>query len=67
MEEYLEAILRKIGLKRKGVIVIMENQMKKLGCFHLTINISSKLYRIGNNMQFTIITNTYVDLEVVVI
>jgi hypothetical protein len=37
MEEYSEDILRKIGPRSRGIIVIGEMQMKRLGYFLLTI------------------------------
>ena len=46
MAGYLEAILLKIGLRRRGVIVIGESQMKRLGYFLFTINPNSKLNKI---------------------
>ncbi len=63
MAGYSEAILPKIGLRRRGVIVIMENQMKRLGYFLFTINPNSKLNKIRKSRRYTIITNTYVHLE----
>jgi hypothetical protein len=53
---YSEAILLKIGLRRKGLIVIGENQMKRLGYFLFTINPNSKLNKIGKVMRYKIIT-----------
>jgi hypothetical protein len=43
VEEYSEAILPKIGLRKRGLMVIGENQMIKLGYFLFTINHNSKL------------------------
>jgi hypothetical protein len=46
MGEYLEGILLKIGRRGKGVIVIVENQMKRLGYFLFIINPNLKLNKI---------------------
>ena len=67
MGGYLEALLLKIGLRRKGLIVIGENWMKKLGYFLFTINPNSKLDKKRNNMRYSIISKAYVYLEVVLI
>jgi hypothetical protein len=42
MEEYSEDILRKIGPRSRGIIVIREIQMKRLGFFLLTIETNLK-------------------------
>ena len=67
MGGYSEAILLKIGRRRNGLIVIGENQMKRLGYFLFTINPNSKLDKIRNNMRYSIISKAYVYLEVVLI
>ena len=67
MGGYSEAILLKIGLRRTGIIVIGENRMKKLGYFLFTINPNSKLNKIGKEMRYTIVTNSYVCLEVMIL
>jgi hypothetical protein len=58
MEEYSVDILPKIGLRSKGIMVTLENQMKRLGYFLFTIYPNSKLKKIGNNMRYAIITIT---------
>ena len=58
MAGYSEALLLKIGLRRKGLIVIGENWMKKLGYFLFTINPNSKLNKEAKGMRYAIITNT---------
>jgi hypothetical protein len=55
---YLEAILQRIGLRRRGIMVIGENQMTRPGYFLFTINPNSKLNKIGKGVRYTIITNT---------
>ncbi len=50
MEEYSVVILPRIGLRRRGIIVIIL-KMIRLGYFHLTINPNSKLNKIRNNMR----------------
>ena len=67
MEGYSEAILPKIGLRWRGIIVIGDNQMTRPGYFLFTINPNSKLNKIGNNMRYTINTTSYVILEVMMI
>ncbi len=57
MGGYLEAIHLKIGLRRRGVIVIGESQMKRLGYFLFTINPNSKLDKIRKSRRYTIIAN----------
>jgi hypothetical protein len=49
---YSEAILLKIGLRRRGVIVIGESQMKRLGYFLFTINPNSRLNKVGNRVRY---------------
>ena len=61
MGGYSEAILPNIGL---GVMLITENQMKKLGYFHLTINPNTKLNEIKKIMRYIIVKITCVHLEV---
>jgi hypothetical protein len=58
MVGYLEAILPKIGLKRRGIIVIGEIQMTRPLYFLFTINPNSKLNKIGKNMRYAIISNS---------
>jgi hypothetical protein len=48
---YSEAILLKIGLRRMGIMVIGESQMKKLGYFLLIIKANSKLNNTRKNMR----------------
>jgi hypothetical protein len=55
---YSEAILPKIGLRRRGIIVaIGENQMKRRGYFLFTINPNSKLNKNRKGRRYAIITN----------
>ena len=58
MEEYLEAIHPKVGLKRREIIVVTTLRMIKPGYFLLTINPNSKLNKIGKGRRYTIITIT---------
>jgi hypothetical protein len=51
MEEYLEAILLKIGLKEMKKNMTFTQKMKKLGYFLLIIKANSKLNKIRKNMQ----------------
>ncbi len=51
MEEYLEAILLKIGLKEMKKNMTFTQKMKKLGFFLLIIKANSKLNKIRKNMQ----------------
>jgi hypothetical protein len=60
VEEYSEVILHKIGLRRRGIMVITL-QMIKLGYFLFTINHNSKLKM--HDMGYTTITNACVHLE----
>jgi hypothetical protein len=53
---YSEAILLKIGLRRKETIAIGENQMKRHGYFLFTINPNSKLNKIRKGKRYAIIT-----------
>jgi hypothetical protein len=55
--EYSEAILLKIGLRRMGIIVIGENQMKRLGYFLFTINPNSKLNKMRKGRRYIIVSN----------
>jgi hypothetical protein len=48
MEEYSEDILRKIGPRRRGIIVIREMQMKRLGYFLFTTEPNLKF---NNNIK----------------
>jgi hypothetical protein len=65
-EEYSEAILPQIGLRKRRIIVILL-KIKRLGYFLWTINPNSKLNKKRNSMRYTMKTNCYVDLEVVLI
>ena len=57
MEGYSEAILHKIGLrKREVIVVIMEMQMIRLGYFLFTIKLNSKFYSKNHNMRYVTIT-----------
>ena len=58
MEEYSVDILPKIGLRSEGIMVTLENQMKRLGYFLFTINPNSKLNKIGKGMRYA--TNTII-------
>ena len=51
MEGYSEAILHKIGPKKREVMLIMI-QMIRLGCFHFTIKLNSKFNSKKNKMRF---------------
>jgi hypothetical protein len=51
MEEYLEAILQKIGWKEMKKNMISSQKMIKLGCFLLIIKPNSKLNQIIKNMR----------------
>jgi hypothetical protein len=66
MGGYSEGILRKIGKNRRKFISFIL-KMNWLGYFLFTINPNSKLYKITNNMRYTIIANTYVYLELAMI
>ena len=62
MEGYLEDLHSKVGLKRMVTL-----KMIRLGYFHFTINPNSKLNKIRKGMRCSIIYNTYVHLEAVMI
>ena len=53
MEGYLEAILHKIGQRKREVIDIMEIQMITLGYFLFTIELNSKFNSNKKNMRYT--------------
>jgi hypothetical protein len=53
---FLEDILHKIGLRRRGNMVIGEIEMIRLGYFLFTINHNSKLNY--QNMRYATITHT---------
>jgi hypothetical protein len=56
VEEYSEAILPRTGLRKRGIIVIGEIEMRKLGYFLFTINHNSKLNK--QTRRYTIITKS---------
>ena len=62
MGGYLEDILHKIGRKRREIMVIIQ-EMIRLGYFLSTINSNSKL--LDRNVQYTTVKVTYVILEVI--
>jgi hypothetical protein len=51
MEEYLEDLLLKIGLKEIKKNMIFTQKMKKLGFFLLIIKANSKLNKTRNSMR----------------
>jgi hypothetical protein len=57
MEGYSEAILHKIGQRKREVIVIMEMQMITLGYFLFTIKLNSKFNSKKNNMRYATVTS----------
>jgi hypothetical protein len=59
MGEYLEAILLKIGPRRRGIIIIIL-KITMLGYFLYIINHNTKL--LNHRMLYTTITKTYVYL-----
>jgi hypothetical protein len=56
MEEYSEAILPKIGLRRREFMVVLM-KMERPGYFLWIMNPNSKLNNKANTKRYTIITN----------
>ena len=67
MEEYLEGIHLKIGLKEMKKNMTFTQKMKKLGFFLLIIKANSKLKKTRKTMRSITYLIVYVHLEVVMI